>query len=80
MDIQSTIRNIDAQIADRISDDVGIKMGNILFQELYNAGYISMETFSVKGTRFFEMQLPAYKKKYAVSADLGMAENSLCRR
>ena len=76
MDIENAIRRMDAEIATRSSEDFGIKAGIKTYLELHNAGHISMEKFSVLGTGTFELEFPAYKKKFAVCVDLGMAEDA----
>ena len=41
MDIQKAVQDIDAEIASRASDKVGIKMGRGLSRELRKAGHIT---------------------------------------
>lgn len=73
MGIESAIQRMNMEIAKRKSEHFGIKVGIELYRELYNAGHISIEKFSVFGTGTFELEFPAYQKKVCGLAGLGDA-------
>ncbi|MDE0150161.1 MAG: hypothetical protein OXM58_17525 [Rhodospirillaceae bacterium] len=75
IDIKTITQIIDAEIAKRQSKGFGIKVGIELYRELCEAGYITMEKFNVMGTGAFELELPAYKKTFAVAPDWTMEDD-----
>ncbi len=70
--LQTIIAAIDAEIANRKNDKLGIKFSLALFNDLVSAKRITMSTFSVPGTEAFSQRLPAYRGKYNAYVDLDM--------
>jgi len=68
--LQQIIVAIDAEIAKRESDKLGIRFSLDLFNALARAEKIKMATFSAAGTGAFPAQLPAYDGKYLASIDV----------
>lgn len=68
--LNQIIAVIDADIAKRNSDKIGIKFSVDLFNALVRANKITMATFTAFGTGAFPQKLPAYDGKYYASVDL----------
>ena len=68
--LNQIIAHIDAEIAKRNSDKVGIKFSLDLFNALARAKKIRMATFTAFGTGAFPEDLPAYDGKYFASVDV----------
>ncbi|MFP3547425.1 hypothetical protein SB748_28900 [Rhizobium sp. SIMBA_035] len=64
------IAAIDAEIATRKNEKLGIKFSLDLFNELVKAGKINMATFTAFGTGAFPQQFPAYDGKLYAFIDL----------
>jgi len=74
MDIDQIIQAIDDEIATRPSRNFGIKVGNELFKALAAQGHVENAVFSVMGSGLFEMELPTYKGKHALTLDWEMED------
>ncbi|TAX63344.1 hypothetical protein ELI00_37520 [Rhizobium ruizarguesonis] len=70
--LQTTIAAIDAEIATRKNEKLGIKFSLDLFNELVKAGKITMATFTAFGTGAFPQQLPAFDGRYYAFIDLDL--------
>lgn len=67
--LSQIIARIDAEIAKRGSDDIGVKFSQDLFNKLQAAGKIRTAVFTAAGTGAFPAEVNAYDGKYYASVD-----------
>lgn len=74
MDPFKTIKaELDRQL-ESASPNVGIAFGTELFNEFHDRDWFTLEKFSVLGTTWFEMEVPAYKKTHFVFPSWGVLD------
>ena len=59
-----------------VSPGIGIALGTALFDAFRERGWLTLETFSVPGTSFFQCKLPAYQGTHPVVLTVGYRQRT----